>query len=78
MPTVVDRPAYRDGRRLYITWVTAPDHGLDHAVTDEDCAAVAARRGWFHAVCGAAFLPAPMEFAPSTPTTGTGTSTSRR
>lgn len=53
--------------RLFTTWITSLD-GVDHAVTDEECAArLAAARGWFLAVCGAEFLPGPMEDAPAPP-----------
>lgn len=68
-------PAATDGNaamttaneRLFTTWITSFSR-VDHAVTDEECAARAsANRGAFLAVCGVAFLPAPMEQAPGLP-----------
>jgi hypothetical protein len=53
--------------RLFTTWVTSLDR-VDHAVTDEECTArLIENRGAFVAVCGAEFLPGPMEGAPEPP-----------
>lgn len=47
--------------RVFTTWITSLDR-VDHAVTDEECAArLAENRGVFQAVCGDSFLPGPME-----------------
>lgn len=56
------------GERLFTTWVTSLDC-VDHAVTDEECAArlEEQRGGVFVAVCGTSFLPGPMEGAPGPP-----------
>jgi hypothetical protein len=48
--------------RVWFIWITAQDQGVDHAVTDEELAAERAEnRGTPQAVCGAVFVPAPME-----------------
>lgn len=53
--------------RLFTTWVTSLD-GVDHAVTDEECTVrLLENRGVFVAVCGAVFLPGPMEGEPGPP-----------
>lgn len=53
--------------RLFTTWITSLDR-VDHAVTDEECAArLAEARGSFRAVCGLAFLPGAMEEEPQPP-----------
>jgi hypothetical protein len=55
------------GSRLFTTWVTSLDR-VDHAVTDEECTArLIHNRGVFAAVCGAEFLPGPMEREPGPP-----------
>lgn len=49
---------------MFTTWITSLDsiHRSDHAVTDEEYAArLAENRSVFQAVCGAGFLPRPME-----------------
>jgi hypothetical protein len=49
--------------RLFTTWVRSLDR-VDHAVTDEECTArLIQNRVVFVAVCGAEFLPGPMESA---------------
>jgi hypothetical protein len=53
--------------RLFTTWVTSLDC-VDHAVTDEECTVrLIVNRGEFVAVCGAVFLPGPMEGEPEPP-----------
>jgi hypothetical protein len=45
--------------RIFFIWVSAHYPTVDHAVTDEEMAARNTEcRGEYHAVCGAAFLPA--------------------
>jgi hypothetical protein len=48
------------------TWITAQIDGTEHAVTDEaQVAGMAARAGWYEAVCGNEFLAAFMDLGPS-------------
>lgn len=56
------------GERVWFVWLTTLDQDLDHAVTDEEMAAGGLqRRGVYRGLCGAVFLPAPMERAPGVP-----------
>jgi hypothetical protein len=58
------------GERVWFVWLTALDRDLDHAVTDEEMIAGQTRgRGRYRAMCGAVFLPAPMERGPGFPCT---------
>jgi hypothetical protein len=53
--------------RLFTTWITSLDR-VDHAVTDEECAVRGQEnRSVFLALCGAGFLPGPMEDEPGLP-----------
>lgn len=54
----------RSVERLFTIPVSSLDH-IDHAVTDEECAARGqTNRGEFRAICGTSFLPSAMEDAP--------------
>lgn len=54
--------------RLWFIWITSLNHGVDHAVTDDEVVSRTAEHpGAYRAVCGAEFLPAAMECAPRPP-----------
>lgn len=53
--------------RLWTVWVTSLEHGVDHAVTDEEMAAAMADGREFATVCGTTMLPAPMVCASRPP-----------
>ncbi|APU23875.1 hypothetical protein UA75_29550 [Actinoalloteichus sp. GBA129-24] len=52
--------------RLWTTWLTSTEHGVDHAVTDESAQAGRAS-GEYVAVCGATVLSAPLTCEPLPP-----------
>jgi hypothetical protein len=57
-----EQPA-RAPRRGFV-WITSFGRGVDHAVAEEQAIAGAEHSGVYQGVCGAEFLPAPMECGP--------------
>lgn len=46
--------------RVWLVWVTSVEHGVDHAVTDDEMAAAITNGRAFRTQCGTTMLPAPM------------------
>jgi len=50
--------------RVWLVWVTSVEHGVDHAVADDEMAAAITNDRAFKTQCGTTMLPAPMVCAP--------------